>query len=145
MFLFTKQEQIFLLSLLGAFLIGIGVKVAKQRAHPVDKAWQQEKLAIYKEFKRRSLAINSDSVKINTGDSQEAPRIRKSAIVGFININSATKEELQLLPGIGSAISEQIILYRETYGPFSHIQDIQRVKRIGPKTFESIKNYITID
>lgn len=62
-----------------------------------------------------------------------------------ININTATKEELQSLPGIGPVTAERIIEFRETKGFFKKIEDIMNVPRIGPKMFEQIKEKITVD
>jgi competence protein ComEA len=62
-----------------------------------------------------------------------------------INLNSATIEQLDLLPGIGPAIAQRIIDYRQAKGPFAAIEDITNVKGIGPATFEKLKDLITVD
>jgi competence protein ComEA len=62
-----------------------------------------------------------------------------------ININTASQDELEALPGIGPVIAQKIILYRTANGPFTKIEDIQKVSGIGPKTFEEIKTLITVD
>ena len=66
-------------------------------------------------------------------------------IEGPININTASQEELETLPGIGPVTAEKIIEYRTTIGPFSTIEEIQEVSGIGPKTFEDIKDLITVE
>lgn len=65
-------------------------------------------------------------------------------ITGPVNINTATLEELDTLPGIGPAIAGRIIDYRQKNGPFDKIEDIQNVSGIGPATFEKLKPLITI-
>lgn len=59
-----------------------------------------------------------------------------------VNINRATAEELDALPGIGPAKARAIIEYRETYGPFETLEELMEVKGIGPKTFERLKDRI---
>ena len=62
----------------------------------------------------------------------------------LINLNTATLEELDALPGIGPAIAQRILDYRAANGPFAAIEDLQNVKGIGALTFEKIKTWITI-
>ena len=62
----------------------------------------------------------------------------------LIDINTASTEELEELPGIGPTTSQKIIEYREQNGPFISIEDIINVSGIGPGTFERIKDLITV-
>lgn len=61
-----------------------------------------------------------------------------------ININTATVEELQNLPGLGSTIAEQIVDYRNEHGSFQKIEDIMQVKGLGEEAFDKIKHLITV-
>ena len=61
----------------------------------------------------------------------------------LININTATLEELKMIPGIGDVRAKAIINYRETKGKFKQIEDIQNVDGIGSKLYEEIKVYLT--
>lgn len=62
-----------------------------------------------------------------------------------ININTATKQELMELPGIGEVISGRIIEYRTKYGRFKNTNQIKKVKGIGDKTYSDIKELIIVD
>ena len=85
--------------------------------------------------------FNSSS---NNISSVSGSTISSKPQVSVININTATKDELDTLPGIGPSKAEAIITYRETVGAFKTIEDIKNVKGIGDKTFENLKDYITV-
>jgi comEA protein len=61
-----------------------------------------------------------------------------------INLNSATVEQLQSLPGIGPAIAKTIIEHRTKAGKFNRVEEIMKVKGIGEKKFQKIKDRLTI-
>ncbi len=61
-----------------------------------------------------------------------------------ININTASLAALQTLAGIGPIKAQAIIDYRESNGPFQRIEDILKVKGIGEKTFEAIRDQIAV-
>ncbi len=63
---------------------------------------------------------------------------------GKININTATKDELDNLEGIGETIAQRIIDYRKEH-PFKTIYDLKKVSGIGNKTFEKIEDSITVN
>lgn len=69
---------------------------------------------------------------------------KSGEITGKININTATLEQLDKLPGIGEITAQKIIEYRSMHGPFPNIEAIMDVDGIGEGTFEEIKNYISI-
>ena len=80
----------------------------------------------------------------NTGATAGASTSQQKTISGKININTATATELDTLPGIGTAYAGRIIEYRQNSGGFKSIDEIKNVKGIGDKTFEKLKDKITI-
>lgn len=63
--------------------------------------------------------------------------------VPVVNINRAGPQELQRLPGIGSAYAARIVEYRQKYGAFASLEDLEKVSGIGKKKIERLKPYIT--
>jgi len=61
----------------------------------------------------------------------------------LININTATADQLESLPGIGPTAAQNIINYRTQHGPFETVEDIMNVPGIGPSTFDAIQDLIT--
>ena len=68
-------------------------------------------------------------------------------VVGLdkVNINTADKEILSSLPGVGPVIADRIIENREKNGPFKNKEEITKIKGIGEKTFQKIKDLIAVE
>ena len=62
----------------------------------------------------------------------------------LVNINTASVEELQVLPRIGPVVAQRIVDYREKNGSFEGTAELMNVKGIGEKTFASLKDLITV-
>lgn len=86
-----------------------------------------------------------DEMKINipSNDSNQDNMTTENSNISLININSATKDELMSLPGIGETRANSIIEYREE-SSFKKIEDIMNISGIGEKTFEALEELITI-
>lgn len=62
---------------------------------------------------------------------------------GKINLNTAGKEELMTLPGIGPALAERILNYRTDQGPFKSVEELKQVSGIGEKRYQDLKDLVT--
>lgn len=125
-FSFTPQETKALLFLLAALLVGSGITLYK-RSHP------QFAPELILEQKR-----------VNSVD-QDQSGLKEEHQGAKININQATAEQLQLLPGVGPALSKRIVECRRANGRFNRIEDLMQVRGIGPKTFERMRDYLTVE
>ena len=67
---------------------------------------------------------------------------KSGAITGKININTATKEELQELPFIGASKAQSILNYRKKNGPFTNLAELKELSSIGDSTFQAIEPYL---
>lgn len=93
----------------------------------------------------------TDGMQITVPSQEEAAQMQVSGSQeaagpsqGKVDLNRATAEELQELSGIGAVKAAAIIAYREEQGGFSSIEEIQEVDGISQKTFEKIKEQITV-
>ena len=73
-----------------------------------------------------------------------AKAVKAQASEQVVNINKADAEELQLVRGIGPAMAERIMNYRQTNGGFKTLEELKEVRGIGDAKFEKLKNQITI-
>jgi comEA protein len=76
-------------------------------------------------------------------DDTDAPTGRK-ATTGKLNLNTATPEQLELLPGVGPAKAERIIAFRQKHGAFKRVADLRRVKGFGRKTLKKLEPFLDI-
>jgi len=68
-----------------------------------------------------------------------------SAVTAAVHLNQATAEELQVLPGVGPALSERIVLYRTEHGPFKSVDQLTEVKGVGHAKLAKFKEQLTVD
>lgn len=128
----------------------------------VSKFKEEEKEIIYIEYKcecpdniNDSCITENDIVNTNGVEEKENSEEKKEEIKNdekiedkkddsLISINSATKEELMTLSGIGESKAESIIKYREENGGFKNLEDIKNVSGIGESAYSKIKDYIKL-
>ncbi len=67
-----------------------------------------------------------------------------TAGTNLINLNAASVDLLDTLPGIGQALANAIVNYREENGPFRSVDEVTNVPRIGPAAYEKIRDLVTV-
>jgi competence ComEA-like helix-hairpin-helix protein len=68
----------------------------------------------------------------------------KQALAGKLNLNTATAEQLQLLPGVGAEKAERVVTWRTKNGGFKRVADLRKVKGFGYKTIKKLEKYLDI-
>ena len=96
-------------------------------------------------FKAISMQAQPDKVITYTVNNSAVSTVSQESLSEKVNINTADKERLTSLKGIGESKAEAIISYREANGPFSDITELMKVDGIGQKTFENIKDMICVE
>lgn len=127
----TRREGLAVLTLTSLFLLGLAVRhVQEQRMPPLATD---------------SLVVQStaDSTSLNASEREPTSSPSPSA-ENPINVNSASLDALQALPGIGPALSKRIETYRSSQRPFQHVDELTRVSGIGPKTLETLRPMVRV-
>lgn len=95
--------------------------------------------------------VLSDGEQIIVPTVEEQERLEEAAAAGQtldaggkVNINTATVEQLDTLPGVGESTAQKIIADREENGPFGSPEDLKRVSGIGDKKYEDLADLITV-
>jgi competence protein ComEA len=95
---------------------------------------------------RRSLAIRLilSSLFLSIVFSTVVLSATKKPPLKPVNINTATSEELQQVPGIGPATAEKILQMRKSYGLFKSVDDLLSIRGIGKKRLDKMRKYLTV-
>ena len=88
-------------------------------------------------------AVNS-AASSKSGEKAAEPAAADKTEPGPVNINTASKEQLMTLPGIGDVLADRILAYRKTYGKFSAAEQLMDVEGIGEAKFAAIKDWVTV-
>jgi competence ComEA-like helix-hairpin-helix protein len=79
------------------------------------------------------------------GDDDPAPRAGgKKAVTGKLNLNTATVDQLMLLPGVGPSKAERVVAWRGKHGPFKRVADLRKVKGFGYKTLKKLERNLDV-
>ena len=133
---FTRDEKRILLYLSALLFVGLLVRQGRNyfdRPTAGETAARKAALEAFKEGSRRYLAAaDSGSMALWT-----------AGLVNPVDVNQASEEELQALPGIGPVLAKKIVDYRDKNGYFRTVQDLVKVKGIGPKLLLRWEGLIT--
>ncbi len=130
----TNSERKVILFLVTTLSIGYGIQLLQTTFPNTAQAFD------YKIQDSTFMELSLDKENDTTiTDDEDKKGINK------ININTATKEQLMKLPGIGEITADRIIQYRKEKGKFSKIDELDRVKGINRKKIEKIKLMISIE
>jgi len=142
MTIFTQKERLIFQFLIVSVIVGIGVGTLRKRYSKPD--FTEHINNSITEF--NSMSKNIEKAKmINTQEIlSKTDNFKPQNTVKSLDINTAIKSDLILLPKIGPVTAERIIKYRNDNGSFKSIEDLINIKGIGSKTLKKLKPYIHI-
>jgi competence protein ComEA len=95
-----------------------------------------------------STSSTSPSARAGSADEPAAPRkpgrAARTELTGKLNLNTATEEQLMLLPTVGPSKAERIVTWRKKNGGFKRVADLRRVKGFGYKTMKRLEPYLDV-
>lgn len=89
---------------------------------------------------RRAVLLGVAALMLAAGGAQAA-----GTLSGVVNVNTASSEELQLLPGVGEARARAIVTARKSRGGFRQVDDLVEVKGIGDALLERLRPFLTVN
>lgn len=125
----TRREGLAVIILTVLFFTGLTVRHVQEQQMPplaVD--------SLAAEAQKQGVSTASTTTSPPSGPSPENP----------LALNDASASKLQALPGIGPALSERIVDYRTTQRPFQQVQELRRIRGIGPKTLADLRPLVAI-
>ncbi|MBP1761189.1 MAG: competence protein ComEA helix-hairpin-helix region [Firmicutes bacterium] len=126
-------------------LAGILPGAALDYAQPARPLQDGETVELLSEAEIVEQAIGNNNTPAADTVSVMPASSQPSATGGLVNINTATVQELdERLPGVGPAIAQRIVDYRESNGSYAKIEDIQNVSGIGDKKYADLKDLISV-
>jgi competence protein ComEA len=128
----TRHEGLAVLTLAGLFLLGLTVRhVQEQQTPPLATD---------------SLVVQSTADAASQSASESAPPATSPTPSAEtpLNVNTASRDALKALPGIGPVLSKRIEAYRSSQRPFRHVDELTRVSGIGPKTLETLRPMVRV-
>jgi comEA protein len=126
----TRSEQKVLVFLSATLILGAGIRLY-QETFPTQRRFDYRSIdSSFAVFRER---LAADSIPGKQSDP-----------AGVVNINTATREDLVRLPGIGPTLADRIMAYRATSGKFGSVEALQKVKGISSKKFDKLKPHVTI-
>ena len=126
----TRREGLTVLTLAALFLLGLAVRhIQEQQVPPLDAD----------SLVAKSVADSTSPDSLGPTASSPASSAKPP-----INVNTASRRALEVLPGIGPALSKRIAAYRSAQDSFQRVDELTRVSGIGPKTLSTLRPMVRV-
>lgn len=142
----TKDEKLVIIFLSASLAAGSALLLYK-RHHPGFAPGLKAGGGILPAPLADTLSCAQSDSALLPGEKAATATLPRSALMptGPVNINTAGQKALERLPYIGPSMAKKIIEYRSSAGGFSSVEQLGRVKGIGPKRLEQLRRHVTVD
>lgn len=145
---FTREEKVIIIFLVVSLSVGSGILWYKKRHPSFAPELKSPSWSLPTPLADTLNCTQSDSLFFELAPPPAGPKAVKASPnlpLGKININTASQASLERLPNIGPAMAKRIVEYRSTSGGFKSIEQLSRVKGIGPKRLEQLREHVVVE
>lgn len=124
----------------------IGWTVPQSRYADADRggsAQANEYLSVTSAPKEQSAAVTETSI-AGLSNTPRLMQVPSRSTLATLDLNRASEQELEALPGIGPVLAERIVEYRQARGTFRDVEELRKVKGIGKKKFERVRALVHV-
>lgn len=93
---------------------------------------------------KQEISVRADTTEDDTASSESEDKVHQEAGKRQININTATTDKLERLPGIGPTYARRIVAYRKENGSFERFEELKKIDGIAEKRLENLKPFIKL-
>ncbi len=126
----TKTERNVILFVTGVFVVGLAIRLYQETFPPRAEMDYSQSDSVFAAMSQAAQADIENALPLKDG--------------GRLDLNTATKQQLVALPGIGAVTADRILMYRQDAGPFRSIEDLRKVRGITAKKLEQLKPLVSV-
>jgi competence ComEA-like helix-hairpin-helix protein len=141
----TSTERKVILFLTGTVLAGAGIRLYQETFPSVPQFDYTASDSAFAALSARENGGKEEEAAFVAGSNAEESTAEDDTATIKINVNTASKQELMTLPGVGEVISDRIIAYRSDVGPFRSVDELRKVKGISKRKLEQLLPFVVLE
>lgn len=140
----TSTERKVILFLSGTLLLGAGIRLYQETFPSVPQFDYSASDSTFAALSEKQTGGTEEEASFVAEPNAEESTAEDDTATIKVNVNTASKQELMTLPGIGEVLSDRILAHRTEAGPFKTIDDLRKVKGISKRKLEQLLPFIVL-